>query len=90
MLTPESSIPLPLRIVDADTLAALRSPFAQGDRAALVGIFVGNDAQGYTNSVVGLSAASDPSRGGFYHYGKRHLLPFGEFIPPASAGSCRP
>ena len=81
VVTPESSIPLPLGIVGADTLAALRSPFAQGDRAALVGIFVGSDAEGYTNSVVGLSAASDPSRGEFYHYGKRHLLPFGEFIP---------
>ncbi|MFZ8348889.1 hypothetical protein ACO1LM_13735, partial [Staphylococcus aureus] len=29
---------------------------------------------GFVNSVVAL--------GGDYHYGKRHLLPFGEFIPP--------
>lgn len=82
VLTPESSIPLPLRFLDAGSLAALRAPFAQGDRAALIGLFVGNDEQGYTNSVVGLSVASDPSRGDFYRYGKRHLLPFGEFIPP--------
>lgn len=81
VLTPESSIPLPLRVLDTDTLAALRAPFAQGERAALVGLFVGSDSEGYTNSVVGLSAASDPARGSFYHYGKRHLLPFGEFIP---------
>ncbi len=82
VLTPESSIPLPLALLDPDTLAALRAPFVQGDRAALVGIFLGSDSQGYTNSVIGLSAGSDPSRADFYRYGKRHLLPFGEFIPP--------
>ena len=48
----------------------------------MIGIFLGNDSQGYTNSVIALSARSDPSRTGFYRYGKRHLLPFGEFIPP--------
>jgi len=58
VLTPESSIPLPLGVIDGPTLAALRAPFALGDRAALVGIFTGSDATGYTNSVVGLSATS--------------------------------
>jgi apolipoprotein N-acyltransferase len=82
VLTPESSIPLPLALLDDATVAALRAPFAQGERAALVGIFTGSDSVGYTNSVIGLSAASDPARNDFYRYGKRHLLPFGEFIPP--------
>ena len=82
VLTPESSIPMPLGLLDNATLAAMRAPFAQGERAALVGIFTGNDSAGYTNSVIGLSAASDPARKDFYRYGKRHLLPFGEFIPP--------
>ena len=82
VLTPESSIPLPLNLLDNDTLAALRVPFAQGDRAALVGLFTGSDAAGYTNSLIALSAASDPSSSTYYRYGKRHLLPFGEFIPP--------
>lgn len=82
VLTPESSIPLPLGLVNAQTLAALRAPFAAGDRAALVGVFNGSDTAGYTNSLIGLSATSDPSSGAYYRYGKRHLLPFGEFIPP--------
>ena len=82
VLTPESSIPMPLGLLDGATLAAMRAPFAQGDRAALVGIFTGSDSAGYTNSVIGLSARSDPALTDFYRYGKRHLLPFGEFIPP--------
>jgi apolipoprotein N-acyltransferase len=82
VLTPESSIPMPLAYLDAQTLAALRAPFAQGDRAALVGIFTGSDAAGYTNSVVAFSPASDPAGSSYYRYGKRHLLPFGEFVPP--------
>ncbi len=82
VLTPESSIPLPLPLLDGEALAALRSPFARGERVALVGVFTGSDAVGYTNSLVALSAASDPSGNAFYAYGKRHLLPFGELIPP--------
>jgi apolipoprotein N-acyltransferase len=82
VLAPESSIPLPRSLVGDQTLAALRAPFAQGERVALIGIFTGSDAEGYTNSLVALSAASDPSGEVYYRYGKRHLLPFGEFIPP--------
>jgi apolipoprotein N-acyltransferase len=82
VVTPESSIPLPAQFIDAQVLAALRAPFAHGERAALVGVFVGSDAEGHTNSLVALSPTSGLNQAGAWHYGKRHLLPFGEFIPP--------
>jgi apolipoprotein N-acyltransferase len=70
VITPESVVPLPLAELDRDTLARLSRP----DRPALLGAFLGNADEGFVNSVVAL--------GSDYHYGKRHLLPFGEFIPP--------
>lgn len=70
VITPESVVPLPLSELDRDTLVRLSRP----DRPALLGAFLGDANSGYVNSVVGL--------GTDYHYGKRHLLPFGEFIPP--------
>ena len=70
VITPESVVPLPLAELDRATLVRLARP----DRPALLGTFLGNVDEGFVNSVVGL--------GTDYHYGKRHLLPFGEFIPP--------
>jgi len=70
VITPESVVPLPLAELDRATLTRLSRP----DHPALLGAFLGNADEGFVNSVVGL--------GSDYHYGKRHLLPFGEFIPP--------
>jgi apolipoprotein N-acyltransferase len=70
VITPESVVPLPLVDLDEATLARLSRP----ERPALIGAFLGNQDDGWVNSVVAL--------GSDYHYGKRHLLPFGEFIPP--------
>ncbi|MFG6412928.1 apolipoprotein N-acyltransferase [Roseateles sp. DC23W] len=70
VITPESVVPLPLIDLDPATLQRLSRP----DRPALLGVFLGNADEGFVNSVIAL--------GGDYHYGKRHLLPFGEFIPP--------
>ncbi|MDR7269393.1 apolipoprotein N-acyltransferase [Pelomonas saccharophila] len=73
VITPESVVPLPLAELDRATLARLSRP----DHPALLGTFLGNADEGFVNSVVAL--------GSDYHYGKRHLLPFGEFIPPGFA-----
>lgn len=82
VVTPESSLPvLPDQIAPA-TWAQYERPFHRPGRGALVGVFTGDEERGYTNSVVGLSARGQISAGTAYHYGKRHLLPFGEFVPP--------
>ncbi|CAM3692937.1 apolipoprotein N-acyltransferase [Roseateles saccharophilus] len=70
VITPESVVPLPLAELDRATLERLSRP----ERPALLGTFLGNEHDGFINSVVAL--------GSDYHYGKHHLLPFGEFIPP--------
>jgi apolipoprotein N-acyltransferase len=82
VVTPESSLPvLPVQI-PKDTWLAYQRPFNVPGKAALVGVFTGDDERGYTNSLVGLDARHHMTDGTFYRYGKRHLLPFGEYVPP--------
>ena len=43
---------------------------------------VSNSVEVFTReSILGPSAAGSIDRSGRYHYDKRHLVPFGEFIP---------
>jgi apolipoprotein N-acyltransferase len=79
VVAPETAIALlPEQLGDEGWLR-FTAPFADGRRAALLGLPLGSYDAGYTNSVAGLSR---DTRTAFYRYDKHHLVPFGEFIPP--------
>ena len=87
VVAPETAVPLLLQQLPQGYWQALRSRFATGVQAALIGLPLGSLSAGYSNSVVGLKPDRPdqpvaPDLAGVYRYDKHHLVPFGEVIPP--------
>jgi len=82
VVAPETAMPLlPSQLDDVAPgyMAALTERFAAPERAALIGVPLGDYDRGYSNSVLGLTGARAATAP--YRYDKQHLVPFGEFIP---------
>ncbi len=77
VVLPESVLPLPLSRLPEPTVGALTDVPGRDGAALIFGIFIEQPAGHYYNSAVGLA----PGTGIPQRYRKRHLVPFGEFIP---------
>ncbi len=77
VVLPESVFPLPLAYVPAPYLEALEAYARERQAGVIFGVFLEPKPEFYYNSAIGLTPEGTPLA-----YSKRHLVPFGEFIPP--------
>ncbi len=75
IVMPETALPLFLRDVPGDYLAALAKHASRNQGDVLIGVPEGSPNDGYYNSVISVGASKPQV------YRKWHLVPFGEFIP---------
>ncbi len=77
IVLPESAFPIPANDLPDDLMNLLMDAHARQGAALIFGAFIVEPGDRYFNSAIGLGAdGSAPQR-----YSKRHLVPFGEFIP---------
>ncbi len=77
IVLPESAFPLPVNDLPDEVLGELADVRARQGAALIFGAFIVEPKQRYFNSAIGLGGEDqEPQR-----YSKRHLVPFGEFVP---------
>ncbi len=79
---PESIFPVPLQHVPPSHLQAFRDYARTHQTAVIFGVFLEEPRGHYFNSAVGYASDDAPESARLRRYSKRHLVPFGEFIPP--------
>lgn len=77
VVAPETAIPVLPQELDPRYWSRLLQMVAAHSSAVMLGVPLGNAAEGFTNSVLAWGPDLD-----VYRYDKHHLVPFGEFIPP--------